>query len=101
MKILYGVQAMGNGHIARARAMSQHLKKENFQVDYLFSGRAFSGYFDMAPFGQYQMRRGLSFFTTKGKVSYVKTLLKNNICQFYNVYSLIDMLKYYGTQSTK
>ena len=83
LKVLYGVQGMGNGHIARARAMSEHLKKENFQVDYLFSGRAFSKYFEMESFGQYQVRRGLSFSTNKGKVSYVKTLLNNNIFQFY------------------
>lgn len=94
MKILYGVQGMGNGHIARARAMSQHLKKESFQVDYLFSGRAFSKYFDMESFGQYQMRRGLSFSTNRGQVSYAKTLLHNNMFQFYLDVNCLDLSGY-------
>lgn len=40
MKILYGVQGTGNGHIARARAMSKAFESHDVQVDFLFSGRA-------------------------------------------------------------
>ncbi|HFF2915998.1 TPA: glycosyltransferase family protein, partial [Vibrio cholerae] len=39
MKILYGVQGTGNGHIARSRAMCAALKQQQVDVDYLFSGR--------------------------------------------------------------
>ena len=39
MKILYGVQGTGNGHIARARAMSHAFKEHDVEVDFLFSGR--------------------------------------------------------------
>ncbi len=38
MKILYGVQGTGNGHIARARAMSKAFESHDVQVDFLFLG---------------------------------------------------------------
>ncbi|MDW2149941.1 glycosyltransferase family protein, partial [Vibrio sp. 378] len=47
MKILYGVQGTGNGHIARARAMSKAFESHDVQVDFLFSGRAPEKYFSM------------------------------------------------------
>jgi len=34
MKILYGVQGTGNGHISRARVMSKALKQQNIDVDF-------------------------------------------------------------------
>ena len=40
MKILYGIQGTGNGHITRARVMASCFKKLNVEVDYVFSGRA-------------------------------------------------------------
>ncbi|NLS12368.1 glycosyltransferase [Vibrio sp. SM6] len=73
MKVLYGVQGTGNGHIARARAMCSALKKRGVEVDYLFSGRDESNYFAMEEFGAYRTCKGLSFVTEKGKVSYSKT----------------------------
>ncbi len=39
MKILYGAQATGNGHVTRARAMAPTFNKAGLDVDYLFSGR--------------------------------------------------------------
>lgn len=36
MKILYGVQGTGNGHIARARAMANAFAAQHCQVDFLF-----------------------------------------------------------------
>ncbi len=78
MKILYGVQGTGNGHISRARAIAQALKKHsNVDVQFLLSGREDSGYFDMDAFGDYQTRTGLTFLTESGKVNYMKTGLKS------------------------
>jgi UDP:flavonoid glycosyltransferase YjiC (YdhE family) len=37
MKILYGVQGTGNGHISRARLMADAFSRRNdVEVDYLF-----------------------------------------------------------------
>ncbi|NVD07517.1 glycosyltransferase [Vibrio sp. JPW-9-11-11] len=82
MKILYGVQGTGNGHIARARAMAHELAQQGFNVDYLFTGREPSKYFSMEPFGAFTTRRGLTFVTEKGQVNYLKTAVNNNLWQF-------------------
>ncbi|WP_137223321.1 MJ1255/VC2487 family glycosyltransferase [Shewanella sp. MEBiC00475] len=73
MKILYGVQGTGNGHISRARVMSKALKHQNVDVDFLFSGRTPQHYFDMQCFGDYQTRNGMTFVTENGRVNTVKT----------------------------
>ena len=83
MKILYGVQGTGNGHIARARAMALALKERNADVDFLFSGREKSKYFSMEAFGDYTTRRGLTFITEQGKVDYFKTAISANLHWHY------------------
>ncbi|MGD8884412.1 MAG: glycosyltransferase family protein, partial [Gammaproteobacteria bacterium] len=81
MKILYGVQGTGNGHITRARALSTELAKAGITVDYVFSGRPPDQYFNMEPFGCYRAFRGLTFATRKGQVKYLKTAVANNAWQ--------------------
>ena len=52
MKLLYGVQGTGNGHIARARIMAAALaKRSDVEVDFVFTGREPDKYFDMDVFG--------------------------------------------------
>lgn len=82
MKILYGVQGTGNGHISRARVMQQALARQGIKVDYLFSGRPADQYFDMTEFGQYRLYQGLTFKTEAGKVDYVKTVQQIAFKQF-------------------
>ena len=94
MKILYGVQGTGNGHIARARAMSQSLSEHGFEVDFLFTGRAEDKYFSMDVFGEYQTRKGLSFITQGGKVDYWQTALKNNLWRFWQDVQSLDLTSY-------
>ncbi|MCZ0760259.1 MJ1255/VC2487 family glycosyltransferase [Vibrio diabolicus] len=94
MKILYGVQGTGNGHIARARAMSHAFKEHDVEVDFLFSGRAPEKYFSMESFGDYQTRRGFTFITEKGSVNYAKTALSNNLVQFCKEVKQLDLSSY-------
>lgn len=82
MKILYGVQATGNGHISRARAMAEAFRAHAVEVTWLFSGRERNQLFDMAPFGHFLHRRGLTFATQAGSVRYWRTLRQNNLPQF-------------------
>jgi len=77
MRILYGVQGTGNGHISRARAMAPALEKEGVEVDFLFSGRPEDQYFDMEPFGNFSLHKGLTFVTEEGKIRPVKTVLRS------------------------
>ena len=82
MRILYGVQATGNGHISRARAMANAFRALNVEVTWLFSGRPREQLFDMAPFGDYLHRRGLTFVTEDGRIRYRRTLRNTNLLQF-------------------
>jgi len=82
MKILYGVQATGNGHISRSRIMAQYLKEKNADVTYLLSGREKDKLFAMEIFGDYQHRRGLTFAIENGHINQFKTVTQNNIFTF-------------------
>ena len=94
MKILYGVQGTGNGHIARARAMAIAFRKQNIDVDFLFSGRETNKYFSMEDFGNYQTRSGLTFHCEQGQVKYSKTFRKNNLWRFAKEINQLDLTQY-------
>lgn len=94
MKILYGVQGTGNGHITRARIMAPLLTAAGIETDYLFSGRPRDQFFEMDPFGAYQWRRGLSFTTQGGNVKFLQTARDNNIAQFLKDISDLDLSGY-------
>jgi|CXWL01.1.fsa_nt_gi uncharacterized protein (TIGR00661 family) len=73
MRIFYGVQGTGNGHITRARVMAKELYAAGIEVTFQFTGRPADKYFDMEIFNGYQVRSGLTFNTDNGQVSYLKT----------------------------
>ena len=77
MRILYGVQGTGNGHLSRARVMANAFEQSNIHVDYLFSGREAEGFFDMQPFGNFQVKRGMTFEASAGKINIPKTVSRN------------------------
>lgn len=83
MRILYGVQGTGNGHITRARIMANALAAEGVEVDWVFSGRPKEDFFDMDAFGSYQAYRGLTFAVKSGRVLYFKTAMTSNVLQLY------------------
>ncbi|WP_200821173.1 MJ1255/VC2487 family glycosyltransferase [Oceanicoccus sp. KOV_DT_Chl] len=86
MKILYGVQGTGNGHITRARVMAKQFalaaQIQPIEVTYLFSGRDADKLFDMDCFGKYLHRQGLTFVSEAGEINYQKTLSNNKPLQF-------------------
>ncbi|MET1255076.1 MJ1255/VC2487 family glycosyltransferase [Aliikangiella maris] len=82
MKILYGVQATGNGHTTRARMMAEAFQQLNIEVDWVFSGRDKKDMFDMEIFEDYQLFPGLTLAIDNGSLNYFKTAFKNNIAQF-------------------
>ncbi|SHE88456.1 conserved hypothetical protein [Microbulbifer donghaiensis] len=80
MKILYGVQGTGNGHISRARAMAKALQQHpQLQVQWLFSGRSPEKLFSMEPFGDYWWREGLTFVHREGKINAAATTKQLNL----------------------
>ena len=95
MRILYGVQATGQGHISRARAMAHALKQHpDVDVTWLFSGRPRERLFDMEPFGDFQHYAGLTFVTEAGQLRYRKTIMANRYWQFIRDVWQLDVKAY-------
>lgn len=94
MKIFYGVQGTGQGHISRARAMAHALSEQSVEVTWLFSGRDRSDFFDMEPFGAFQHRRGLTFATEGGSINYLRTVTGNNFFRFLSDVRTLDLSAY-------
>ena len=81
MKILFGVQTEGNGHITQAIAVKQYLKQNGYEVSKAFAAskkRGLSKYFtDEFDVVTYE---GFDFvFDNVGRVVIWKTLLKNTL----------------------
>jgi uncharacterized protein (TIGR00661 family) len=88
MKILYGVQATGNGHISRSREVIQELKELGHDILVLLSGRHPSLLWEMESFKPYKTFRGLTFSYHRGKLKYIQTALQLNLFRFYrDIYS--------------
>lgn len=68
VRIVYGVQGTGNGHVSRARALAPALAARGIEVHYVFSGRPAAAYFDMAPFGAWTSHPGLTFVVANGRI---------------------------------
>ncbi|MEM0911659.1 MAG: MJ1255/VC2487 family glycosyltransferase [Pseudomonadota bacterium] len=95
MKILYGIQGTGNGHITRARHMASALSsRRDITVDYFFSGRDKNAYFDMATFGDFTCARGLTFVTQNGRIDYHKSVTQNNLFNFVNEIKSVIIKEY-------
>ena len=90
MKIFYGVQGTGNGHITRARVMAKELYLAGFDVNFQFTGRPQDKFFDMEVFNGYQHRDGLTFNTDHGKVSYIKTAFQAKPIRFVQDVKTLD-----------
>lgn len=82
MKILYGVQGTGNGHVTRARCLALEFQRLNIEVDYVFSGRDKKRYFDMEVFGDAQYFHGLSFATKNNKIDHIGTVFQSRPVRF-------------------
>lgn len=94
MKILYGVQGTGNGHLSRARAMAAALGERDIGVDYLFSGRLASRYFDMECFADYKLREGFTLVNEGGRVNHRQTVVAANCRQFLRDVWSLDLAEY-------
>jgi uncharacterized protein (TIGR00661 family) len=94
VRILYGVQATGNGHITRARVLAPILRSAGAEVEFLLTGRPWDQLFDMEVFGDFEWRRGLTFSTHRGHVQYFRTALHNDPIGFINDIRSLDLARY-------
>ncbi len=91
MKILFGIQGTGNGHVSRARDIIPYLQKYA-EVDILVSGTQVD--VDLGHEIKYR-KNGLSFiFGKNGGVDYQKTLKGLNLLTLVNDIRLLDLKPY-------
>lgn len=84
MKILYGVQATGNGHISRSREMITALKSSGHCVEVIFSGRDENHLWDVEIFKPFTAYKGITFAVTRGRIDPLKTLKNLSLTTFLN-----------------
>ena len=94
MRILYGVQSTGNGHITRARAMARALADQGLSVDYLFSGREADQFFDMEGFGAYRLCQGFTLAIENGRLDTLGTLRRLAPRRFLREVRALDLEPY-------
>ncbi|REG86799.1 MJ1255/VC2487 family glycosyltransferase [Marinomonas pollencensis] len=94
MKILYGVQGTGNGHITRARSMAAEFALAGIEVDFVFSGRPAADYFDMGVFGDYKTYEGLSFVAKNGRLDLLATCQKARFLTLFKDIRQLDTRGY-------
>lgn len=94
MRILYGIQGTGNGHINRARIMAKAFLDKGVSVDYFFSGRGNTPFFEMQIFGDYQIQKGLTFTTESGRINISQTLKNSALLSMKRQVCALDLRPY-------
>lgn len=89
--VLYALNGTGSGHIIRARAILPELEKK-YNVDMLVSGK---NYIIDTGFKVKYNFKGFTFhINSNGKVSYFKSILKNNVFRFLYDMLTLDLSNY-------
>ncbi len=94
MKIFYGIQGTGNGHITRGRIMAKELQEAGIEVTYQFTGRPQEKFFDMEIFNGHQWCEGLTLSINNGKINHVKTALQSKPIQLLKDIKQLDLSEY-------
>jgi len=90
MRILYGIQLNGNGHITRSSEIIKELRRLGNKVDILTSGNNSSLKIE----SKYNFR-GFSLFNgTKGKINWLKTILNIRILRIIRDVRGLDLSNY-------
>ncbi|MCG8341641.1 MAG: hypothetical protein MI684_02265 [Chlorobiales bacterium] len=76
MKILFGVQGTGNGHISRSRELVTSLRDLGHEVEVIISGRKEEELKEIEVFSPYRVLKGLTLVTFKGRMNYIETMFQ-------------------------
>ncbi len=81
MKVLYGIQLTGNGHVTRSTQLIKSLIKNGFNVDVITSGN--NSQINL-PFKVKKHFQGISmYYNHKGGIDWKQTFKKANVKQFF------------------
>lgn len=94
MRILYGVQGTGNGHLSRARVLGKALADRGADVKFLLSGRPADQWPDEPWLHDAQRFHGLTLSTHKGRVRRFKTVAQSRPKRFFSELSSVHAERY-------
>jgi uncharacterized protein (TIGR00661 family) len=94
MKILYGIQGTGNGHITRSTQIIETLKKMGTQIDVIISGCNTDKVFDPSVLGLVSFYKGFTFGIRKGRIHLVNTIKDLSFLRFMKDARSFDASKY-------
>lgn len=89
MKILYGIQTTGHGHIVRGRAMVKELIRQGHTVHIILSGPPLKDNWIPDYFENYEHFKGLTYVIEQGRINIPKTAKILDVPQFIH-----DVVKY-------
>ncbi len=90
MKILFGVQGTGNGHISRSRELVRKLKEDGHDVEVIISGRKEDELKEVEIFEPYRVMKGMTLVTHKGKMDYFETTLQLDLVRLMSDIVLLN-----------
>ncbi len=90
MKILFGVQGTGNGHISRSRELVRKLKEDGHDVEVIISGRKESELKEIEIFEPYRVMKGMTLVTRNGKMNYVETMFQLDLVRLMSDIVTLD-----------
>lgn len=82
MKILYGIQGTGNGHVTRSTQIIDTMIKDGADIDVIFSGCSPDKVFDKAILSPLKFFKGFTFSIDKGRIQYLNTAKNLSFLQF-------------------
>ncbi|TLU86189.1 MAG: hypothetical protein FDX30_04085 [Chlorobium sp.] len=90
MKILFGVQGTGNGHISRSRELVRKLKEDGHDVQVVISGRKESELKEIEVFSPYRVMKGMTLVTYKGRMNYIETMFQLDLMRLMSDVLMLD-----------
>ncbi len=94
MKLLYGIQGTGNGHISRSTRIIDCLQKQGVEVDVIFSGRDVKNRYDSDIIKSPRFFKGFTFKVNRGGIQFFKTIKHLSLSSFYRDVQNFDASSY-------
>lgn len=91
MKILFGVQGTGNGHISRSRELVRKLKEDGHELQVIISGRKEDELREIEIFSPYRVLKGLTLVTYRGRMNYIDTMFQLDLTRLMTDVINLDM----------
>ncbi|NTU96256.1 MAG: hypothetical protein HGA62_00380 [Chlorobiaceae bacterium] len=90
MRILFGVQGTGNGHISRSRELVRRLREDGHDISVIISGRKESELKEIEVFSPFRVLKGMTLVTYKGRMNYIETMFQLDLMRLMSDVLLLD-----------